>query len=703
MEHYNDEVYLKNRELAEQTTAESNTNDKDNDDTDDFPLGRLQEVEDKLSQIVSTGIQDTSFMRDAETCTQIWEHTNKLFPDPQNDDFGVDVRLKNVVRALGEGSVLPLTDLVTSLKICLIHFCDFGVNFDDKLSKLVPIFLTRRNLGESYVALSGLSRSECKRTECLWVWESPTLDVFPSHLHDKVKTFRENRNLISRRYKALSKLKNSILTENLAGQQAALEVLNTLDRKMLQDKERKEKLGAKRKLVDNKKKHEKVKVQKTANMLLTWLKPQKSEKNDEVEENESQTSTNTAEYTPENIFIEGSDDQKAELERILSSVANTNKLKDIYFVKKPNVMNQGVQPSNEGDPEASKEQDMQDDEREGDIFDLANLHRDVWTRFHSYMDTNRQFYVETAESSHMWVSEPLSNVEDATHNASELKAKKHCRVFSMFDSGWKRPPMRYVVGRTSVNVTSLNQLGQEANLDYWVDSDEDWFERYDADDVEVSEEEEEEEEDEDQDWIVQDTPNVHEFSTGVFFTSENDANGDASKGEGFKSGMKGDLSAWAKVFCLYRNWHWIVDGKPLDYELSNKELAVKNGMKLTRSEYGFGFEGYTKNPIVEMVRKLRGDKIRLSRRDVEALLKLCHGKHTRKEDLILAFKEERPMTSVSEIRSKFGKYLTREKIDDKPHRWMVTPEAAKLFNIRKELDRILTDQLNQEILSEPVF
>ncbi|XP_952216.1 uncharacterized protein TA13525 [Theileria annulata] len=666
MENSYGSVSSKKHEFEEQTDLKDENNDEDGAPVDSFPLGKLQEVEAELAQIVSTGIQDTSFMCKSEYCVMIREYTDKLFPEPQTDDFGVDVRLKNVVRALGEGSVLPLSELVNALKMSLGSFFDLGP--DDKLYKLVPVFLSRKNLGEPYVNLSGIVRSECKRRDCMWIWESPTLEVFPHALLDQVRSSREARNLISRRYKALSKLKNCIITEDLKGQQMALETLNSLDRKMLLDKERKERIDFKRKSLD-KRKNEKMKAQKTnSNMLLSWLKVQKSE-----ETSESRKDTYSPMLPPKeptrNICIECSDKQRTDLENILEPLSDFSEPDDHLFTKLHsfNEINNAVKPGVK--------------EENAEIFKISNLHRDVWTRFHTYLEMNRQFYVETNENL-IWVDDPLNNVEQANHNSTCLKPSRHCRVFTMYDNAWKRPPMRYLVGRSSSLVTRFNQITPDPNVDYCVDSDEDWFERYDADDVELTEEEEEEEEEEDQEWIVQDSPKPREFSTGVFDT---------------------DLSKCVKVFCMYKNWHWIIDGKPVCDQFSSKETALENGIIITHSEYGFGFEGYTSNPIVDLMRNLRGTKITMSRSDVEDLLRLCHGKHTRKEDLIAIFKESKPFASMSEIKNKFKKYMTRLKIDDKPHRWMVTPEAAKLFNIRKELDQILTHQLNTEILSEPFF
>eukprot|EP00375_Theileria_parva_P002387 XP_765065.1 hypothetical protein [Theileria parva strain Muguga] len=662
-------VSLKKHEFEEQTDNTPDQNDDDNGPVDSFPLGKLQEVEAELAKIISTGIQDTSFMCKSEYCVMIRDFTNKLFPEPQTDDFGVDVRLKNVVRALGEGSVLPLTELVNSLKVSLGTFFDLGP--DDKLYKLVPVFLSRKNLGEPYVNLSGIVRSECKRKDCMWIWETPTLEVFPQPLLDQVRSSREARNLISRRYKALSKLKNSIITEDLKGQQMALETLNTLDRKMLLDKERKERMDVKRKSLD-KKKNEKLKVQKTnSNMLLSWLKVQKAEDTSEPRKDTYSPTLPAKERKP-NIFIDCSDKQRSELESILDPLSEFSESSE----SDPHLFTKRHTFSEINNPVRSAVK-----EENAEIFKLSNLHRDVWTRFHTYLEMNRQFYVDSNES-RIWVDDPLNNVEQVNHNSTCLKASRHCRVFSMYDNAWKRPPMRYLVGRNSALVTRFNQVTPDPNVDYCVDSDEDWFERYDADDVEVSEEEEEDDEDEEQEWIVQDSPRPREFSTGVFDT---------------------DLSKCVKVYCIYKNWHWIIDGKPVCDQFSSKEVALENGINVTHSEYGFGFEGYTGNPIVDLMRNLRGTKITMSRSDVEDLLRLCHGKHTRKEDLIAIFKESKPFASMSEIKNKFKKYMTRLKIDDKPHRWMVTPEAAKLFNIRKELDRILTHQLNTEILSEPFF
>ncbi|AFZ79403.1 hypothetical protein BEWA_022510 [Theileria equi strain WA] len=622
-----------------ENSTNSNTDGSGKYEPSPEDLEKVKDLEDQISQIINAGIQDTSILRNPEQCTAVWEYVQQHSEGQTDelDDFGVDARLKSIVRAFGEGSTLTLTDLVPRLNEAIRKHSNCAV-IDNQLMKLVPIFLIRKNLGDPHMNSSGITRSECKRPECLWVWESPTQDVFSLQLLESVRSARETRNMISRRYKALLKLKNSILSGNTQGQQAATETLNTIDRKMLLDKEKKERAEAKKKSAEVKREGkpekrerrekenvEKAKKSATANMLLSWLKVP-GESKDGVPSRSSGT-----------ISVDGTDQEKEELKKIVDSL----------------------------------------DCAESEFSTLCEHHRNVWMRYFTYMASRRRFYIEYPNETKNIVTDVPANIEQTSYGCTSLKQERHARTFHMFDTEWKRPPMRLAICKRSSVVTSKTPLEIESALDYGCDSDDEWFEKYDVDVIGDEEEEEEESEEEEADeWIVQDNPQEREFGTGVF----------------------DGASESVKVYCMYNNWHWIVDGNPLQsQEVSSKKVASENGMNIMPSEFGFGFEGYTRNPVLDLG-TMKGNKITLSRQDVEELLKFCHGKHTSKELLISDFKELKPFASLAEIKAKFKKYMHRVKIDDTPHRWLVTPEATKLFGIRKHLDKILTEQLDRDYM-----
>ncbi|KAK2195594.1 Chromatin assembly factor 1 subunit A [Babesia duncani] len=614
-------------------------------------LQQLQLVEEDLSQIISSGIQDTSVLLNRDLVKVVWSHITNVYGNvqEQQDDFGLDIHTKSAIRALCEGSTLPVTSLAPLLK----QACDsLGIDLSvEKLATLVPIFLTRRNFGDSFSQSAGVTRYECDNKACLWVWESPTNDVFPDSMLDQVKAAKENRNLVSRRYKTLIKLKTAITKQDVKMQQTLREQLNNISRKIIQEREKRERIENKRKIDskraksigsgDNGDKHQ---SQGQPNMLLNWLKPTESKARDTGERVGSV-----------DVFL--SSKLQVDLEDFAPIEKDRNECKRlIEALPSGNV--------------AHKDLNYQE------FLDTCRLHTEAWMDYYTFLSTHRRFVVENnkpeALQKTIHVENVAANLLDTTYGDVSLRLNRHCRIFQMFDNQWKRPCMRLAISRSSDHVSALEPLGVEAALDYACDSDEEWFTQYDVDDVDDSGSEDEDEEEELDDFIVEDQNDKHKPQAADAIS----------------------LGESVKVYCIYRNWHWIIDGvAQSNDDCCNKQQALSNGISIVPSDWGFGFEGFTRNPIPDFLRSLKGNKIIMTKEDVIELLLLCHGQHTRKEDLIAEYKQSKPYCSTSEVRQKFAKYIQRVKIDDTRHRWLVTTEAAKLFGISRKLDCVLNELL----------
>ncbi|ORM41708.1 uncharacterized protein BXIN_2748 [Babesia sp. Xinjiang] len=691
----------------------------------------LDEVESELSQLLATGIQDTSILGNAEDCAAVWHHIKQQHGDLESDlhdEYGLDIRLKEVVRAFSEGSLLRFSDLVAELRKHIATYCELS---DERLSEFIPIIISRKNLGEPFVSVNNEERLESTRSACLWVWESPSTDFLPSGMEEQVISARESRNLISRRYKTLVALKTAIKNHDKDARIAANEQLGIIYKKMLLEREKRERLDNKRKALDLRNQqlsspftkvphvkdaksvhskdvsssgHEKSTSKsvgkqpassksKAPNMLLNWLK--------------SSVSTSVA------VTSSDSASKNATSEVMMSSATGSSDISVHHGEPVPDDYDDmgatGVQMC-----DIVKLLDVVPKLRNGmtvckadstvaapldfsDFLKLCESHREGWMRYFTYIHSNRIFYVDTSSQpiSTVVVSEDgasdavasseavpksfvvddvLNNIRDTIYGDATLVPTRGARVFHMSDNEWKRPYMRLLIARCSATVKPTAPLGIESAMDYFVDSDEEWFEQYDVDDVDESGSEEEEDDDEESDWIVQDNPDQ-----GPHKHTQN-------------------LCEVVKVFCLNRNWHWIVDGVAQNVsECCSVDEARKNGITIEPCDYGFGYEGYTKNPISDFVLNMRGHNIIMTKEDVQDFLKLCHAKHTKKESLISDFKELKPHCSTAELREKFKKYICRMKVDSTPQRWLVTTEAAVLFGIRDELDAILASAMEQAV------
>ncbi|EDO06501.1 Chromatin assembly factor 1 subunit A family protein [Babesia bovis T2Bo] len=723
----------------------------------------LCDTESEISQLLSCGISDTSIIGNDDDCNTVWQYVKDR---DSVDELGIDNRLKAFVRAFAEGSSLNISSLLTRLRTQMAKYSEF-LNIDSKLDEMVPLMLMRKNLGEPFAGSVASERLESNKPECLWVWESPDLDVFPPVLRDRVMAARESRNLVSRRYRTLVALKNALLEGNAIDRMSANEQLGIIYKKMLLEKERQERLASKRKVSEtkptistlfNKQPHVRdsrsskatsgdkavsrsgakpspVAKNKSPNMLLKWLKPSPSTGGDtsattHVLSSKSVEATSPVERSSDPCTIYAvpsmedlddmgaTSDQMSQIKELITSAPHVRRagidiIGDNTDDALPHsgdttpvdtVTTEDTTPTSATRTTRSRSISASSPKHEdatatkyprfNDFKRLCESHREAWKRYFTYVDTNRRFYVDASTQAVQPTSEEgalvestatperisrtfivddvVNNVKDTIYGDPALRVSRGIRVFHMSDNEWKRPSMRLVITRESPLVNPLSPLSIEPAMDYFLDSDEEWFEQYDVDDVDESGSEEEEDDDEEHDWIVQDNP-----QQGPQKHTQN-------------------LCEVVKVFCMNRNWHWIVDGVPQNVEYcSSIEEARKNGMSIVPSDYGFGYEGYTQNPISEFITNMRGHNIIMTKEDVQEFLKSCHATHTKKETLIADFKEKRPHCSIAEIREKFKKYICRMKVDSTPQRWLVTTEAAILFGIRDELDSILATAMEQ--------
>ncbi|CDR94171.1 hypothetical protein, conserved [Babesia bigemina] len=707
----------------------------------------LDEVESEISQLLATGIQDTSVLGRHDECEAVWQRIRQQHGELRStvdNELGIDPQLRDVVRAFAEGSVLPISGLITQLREHIAAHCkvanqDIG---STQLDTVVPLLVTRKNLGEAFDGDNEMDRLESVRAECMWVWESPSVDVFPDTIQERVNAAREARNLISRRYITLVKVRDAINSGDTAARNAANEELGAIYKKMLLEREKRERLEAVNKTKKVKKhessppqakvsqakdskaapntKHEKATAKATAkphaasskqpNMLLNWLKsssttPAASSIGDDNAGNAPSTARSSPPATkaptsssgtgpslqPTEVNADDYEDmgasevQMVEIAKLMEALPRNRRQQS-----SPNASAHGVSCDT-----AERVSTADDGDGSSPDFDefkkMCEDHRNAWMRYFTYVNTNRKFYVEASTntaSTDEGAAEPVSaresgskgfvvddlvnNIRDTIYGDKALKQERSARLFYMSDNEWKRPSMRLLISRSSQIVKPTEPLAIEPAMDYYGDSDEEWFEQYDVDDVEESGSEEEDDDEDENDWIVQDNPQ-QELQKHTL-----------------------NLCEVVKVYCVNKNWHWIVDGVPQNNdECCSIEEAKKNGMDIAPCDYGFGYEGYTQNPISEFVSNMRGHQIIMTKEDVQEFLKLCHGKHTKKEVLISEFKNKKPFCSTVELREKFKKYICRMKVDHTPQRWLVTTEAAILFGIRHELDAILAAAMEQ--------
>lgn len=721
------------------TVGQVDQSPRDERELDEEEQRAFNEVESEISQLLSSGIQDVSIIGNEEECASVWAHIERSYGDGEaeaNDEFGIDPRLKDAIRAFAEGSLLPIHSLIRDLRKRIAPLGDIvnGDLSDVRFATLIPVFVTRKNLGEAFASTNATARMESDRRECLWVWEAPSLDVFPQPLQERMKAARETRTLISKRYKALMRLTDAIKKGDKAAKSAANDQLSAIYKKMLLEREKRERMESKRKAEELKAqqmrslftkggyaketkttcktapqlmrdKQSKTSAKSTAktaskppNMLLNWLKSSTAGKPASAGGEGAAVKTSSVNVTVSPSAVEARKVSVTE-EAVPSTAASIGEFDAMgateaqmlelskYIANLPHNIKAAMTV------EAAKGRacESYQTDRDGQFDDFLKLcenHRESWMRFFTYVHSNRKFYVETrtntdegtvgaaptpeAVSRSFAVDDLINNIDDTGYGDPTLRQERYSRVFHMSDNDWKRPSMRLVVSRSSQHIKATDPLSIEAVMDYFADSDEEWFENYDVDDVDVSGSEEEDEEDEDNDWIVQDNPQQDLQKHTL------------------------NLCEVVKVYCQHKHWHWIVDGVPQNNdECCSVEEARKNGINVLPSHYGFGYEGYTSNPITDFVSGMLGHRVIMTTEDVQEFLKHCHGKHTKKEYLIQEFKEMKPFCSTAEIKDKFKKYMCRMKVDNTPQRWLVTTEAALLFGIRDELDAILSQAMEQ--------
>ncbi|GBE60655.1 hypothetical protein, conserved [Babesia ovata] len=724
--------------------AEQNGQSEAKAELDEEAKLALDEVESEISQLLATGIQDTSVFGCHDECAAIWQHIRQQHGElgsTIDNELGIDPQLRDVIRAFAEGSVLPISALISHLREHIASHCKFA-NHDIgnmELDTLIPRIVTRKNLGEVFAGDNAVDRMESMRAECMWIWESPSIDVFPDTIQERVNAAREARNLISRRYITLIKVRDAIKSGDRVARYAANEELGAIYKKMLLEREKRERLEVKNKAKGSKKRetsaqHAKAsqakdtkasantKQEKTTarcpskpqaasskqpNMLLSWLKsssttPATSTGADDNAGNAASAARSSPPATKAPASSSGTgpsvqpaeanaddyddmgatDAQMVEIAKLMDALprhrrhGNSDGLTHDMSCVTPEPV------STAGDDDAPNFDEFKK---------MCEGHREAWMRYFTYINSNRKFYVESSTNTASTEEGPaetaaarensakgfvvddlVNNVRDTIYGDQTLKQERSARLFYMSDNEWKRPSMRLLISRSSQLVKPTEPLAIEPAMDYYADSDEEWFEQYDVDDVEESGSEEEDEDEDENDWIVQDNPQ-QELQKHTL-----------------------NLCEVVKVYCVNRNWHWIVDGVPQNNdECCSVEEAKKNGMNIVPCDFGFGYEGYTQNPISEFVNNMRGHQIIMTKEDVQEFLKLCHGKHTKKELLISEFKNKKPFCSTAELREKFKKYICRMKVDHTPQRWLVTTEAAILFGIRPELDAILAVAMEQ--------
>ncbi|PFH37090.1 hypothetical protein BESB_035480 [Besnoitia besnoiti] len=236
---------------------------------------------------------------------------------------------------------------------------------------------------------------------------------------------------------------------------------------------------------------------------------------------------------------------------------------------------------------------------------------------------------------------------------------------------WKRPVRRLLLGKQAKKSTPCEQWAEESCIDYDRDSDEEWFENFDVDDLDEGKDEEEEEEpegEEDKDWLVEDDDEASGagrsgFGHSVrfeslcdwqwFFEGEEKAN---ARGEGVDPWVVQTVRDrnWASIYgCVVDDW----GGKPFE-KLEAALAATTQRKKMTEEE-------------------------------LCSLFKFCHAKKDSKVKLIADFHKLNKHLTKADLERRFKEQLVYERRpEDKLKRWYVSAEAMEAYSLKEELDAI---------------
>ncbi|KMZ90551.1 hypothetical protein PVMG_03400 [Plasmodium vivax Mauritania I] len=586
------------------------------------------------------------------------------------------------------------------------------ISREDLLSS-IPILLSRKSLGDNMKKMN-VSKNENNEKECLWVWENDNYDIFPSYYKEIFKYFKEFRNNMSKIYKTLIKLKNSIVSKDLQSIIKIHDYLNELKKKQYFESEKRCKkiLTEKKKIIkkkmDMKKQEEKKKKiedakcleekkaatvtkldsmvaqnkteekkPKQQNLILSWLTMKKNQAVSAANSNEN--SEQVVKYPIANVlsFNEALRDKLMEAQNQLPIITCNRK---------------GAKESSrlfKGNCALDKQKLLADYEK------ICGSHkRAVVDYFKVYVD-NKEFFEEIPSVDSIDGSKIITQNEKGVRSKlwednefySKLKNSDYIRSFYFYDNSWTRPYMSLLVHKVLDDNINLLPFYYHDDMEYENDTNEDYYEKFETIDLTTENEENETESD--------------GSSQDMFIVPDNELNRDIDI-----TPITIPTSQDIHFFSLF-NWEWTFEGNPKrNYNIINKNTWKEFNLIYKENIYGCQYMSWGKenNPFIYLSER-KNPKNTLDNYDIKKLIKHSHGKATKKDVLVDQFKLKNEHLTKADTERKFKTYLVYKKCEDNRKKWMASEEGIKLFkneqlltkiyDIRKRKLNLITQKMEQ--------
>ncbi|VTZ70874.1 conserved Plasmodium protein, unknown function [Plasmodium chabaudi chabaudi] len=552
----------------------------------------------------------------------------------------------------------------------------------ENLYACIPILLSRKNLGNN-MKIMNVSKNDNNEKECLWVWENDNYDSFPSYYKEIFKYYKELRSNISKIYKTLIKLKSSIMIKDLQNTIKMYDYLNELKKRQYMESEKRckriliEKKKITKKKMDIKKQEEKktatiVKLDTTVqnkveekkptqqNLILSWLTLKKNQNGNALNSNDSTEHivkhsiinfTNLSSELSENLQKAQSQlpifscNKKPTTESFITFIENANQDKEKLF---------------------------------NDYVDVCTNHKKLVTDYFKLYVDNKEFVeeipsVDSIDGSKI-VMQNEKDVRSKIWEDSEfylkLKNSDYVRSFYFYDNSWTRPYMALLVNKVLDDNINLYPFYYHDDMEYENDTNEDYYEKFEAIDLTTENEENETESD--------------GSSQDMFIVPDNEINNDIEIAP-----LVVPTSQDIYFFSLF-NWEWKFEGNERrNYNILDKNTWKEFNLIYKDNNYGCQYMTWGKdnNPF-KYLADTKNMKNTLDDYDIKRLIKHSHGKMTKKDVLVDQFKLKHDHLTKADTERKFKIYLTYVKCEDNRKKWMASEEGIKLFKNEELLKKI---------------
>ncbi|CDU20549.1 conserved Plasmodium protein, unknown function [Plasmodium yoelii] len=552
----------------------------------------------------------------------------------------------------------------------------------ENLYSCIPILLSRKNLGNN-MKIMNVSKNDNNEKECLWVWENDNYDSFPSYYKEIFKYYKELRSNISKIYKTLIKLKSSIMSKDLQNTIKMYDYLNELKKRQYMESEKRckriliEKKKISKKKMEIKKQEEKKtstivkldtavqnkveeKKSKQQNLILSWLTLKKSQGGNALNSNDNTEHiakhsianfTNLNNELSENLQKAQSQlpifscNKKATTESFITFTENANYDKEKLF---------------------------------NDYVDVCTNHKKLVTDYFKLYVDNKEFIEEIPSVDSIDGSKiVMQNEKDVRSKIWEdnefylkLKNSDYVRSFFFYDNSWTRPYMALLVNKVLDDNINLYPFYYHDDMEYENDTNEDYYEKFEAIDLTTENEENETESD--------------GSSQDMFIVPDNEINKDIEI-----TPLVVPTSQDIYFFSLF-NWEWKFEGNERrNYNILDKNTWKEFNLIYKDNNYGCQYMTWGKdnNPF-RYLADTKNMKNTLDDYDIKRLIKHSHGKVTKKDILVDQFKLKYDHLTKADTERKFKIYLTYVKCEDNRKKWMASEEGIKLFNNEELLKKI---------------